>query len=88
MRNALALIVAVVFVLYSSLLAAAPARACCHEADCPMTQCVAAACAPCAMPAAVAGVASIALPVLRVPAVSNPPAMLAAPAKEVWCPPD
>ena len=88
MRNALALIVAVVFVLYSSLLAAAPARACCHEADCPVTQCVAAACTPSAMPAVAIGSAMIALPAPRAVAISYTPAILPEPTKEVWGPPD
>jgi hypothetical protein len=83
MHNALALIVAAVFVLYSSLRAAAPARTCCREADCPVTQCVAAACTPSAMPAAVASIATIALPAQRTAAISNPPTMLPESASEV-----
>jgi hypothetical protein len=88
MRNALALIVAVVFVLYSSLLAAAPARACCHEADCPVTQCVAAACTPSAMPALAASLDVLALPRPHAAAISYTPAALPEPTREVWCPPD
>jgi hypothetical protein len=88
MRNALALIVAVVFVLYSSLLAAAPARACCHEADCPVTQCVAAACTPSAMPALAASLAMIAFQLPRSVPIAYTPAILPNPLREVWCPPD
>jgi hypothetical protein len=40
------------------------------------------------MPAAVASIATIALPPLRTAAISNTPTILPEPASEVWCPPD
>jgi len=88
MRNVLALFVAVIFVLYSSMLAAAPAHACCKAADCPVTQCAATDCLPSAMPAALGVIAMPALPIARAAAQSPAPAMLPAPANDVWCPPD
>lgn len=88
MRNVLALLVAVVFLLYSSVLAAAPARACCKDADCPIAQCVATACAPSALPAAVGEIAAIAAPALREAAIPEPRVHLPQPASDIWCPPD
>ena len=88
MRNVLALFVALVFVLYSSMLAAAPAHACCKSADCPVTQCVAADCLPSAMPAALGDIAPQATPPASVAAQCPAPAILPTPPTEVWCPPD
>jgi len=88
MRNVLALLAAVVFLLYSSVLAAAPARACCKDADCPIAQCVATACTPSALPAAVGQIGAIAAPALREAALPEPAVNLPQPAKEIWCPPD
>lgn len=88
MRNVLALVVAVVFVLYSSLLAAAPTHACCKSADCPVTQCVAADCLASAMPAALGAIAQPAAQPASLPAQCPAPAILPAPPGKVWCPPD
>jgi hypothetical protein len=88
MRNVLALFAAVVFLLYSSVLAAAPARACCTDADCPIAQCVATACTPSAMPAAVGRLADIIAPAPSAVPVAETPAIPPRPAKEVWTPPD
>ena len=88
MRQFLALVIALVFVLHSSLLAAAPARMCCKSADCPMTQCVATDCLPTAMPAIATDVALPAPTPTRLPAHCSAPTMSPAPAKDVWCPPD
>ena len=88
MRQFLAMIIALVFVLHSSLLAAAPARMCCKSADCPVAQCVATDCLPSAMPAVTADVAIPAPTPARMPAQCPAPTMSPTPAKEVWCPPD
>lgn len=88
MRKFLALVIALVFVLHSSLLAAAPARMCCKNADCPVTQCVAADCLPSAMPAVTVDIAMPALTLARMPAQSPAPSMSPTPVKEVWHPPD
>jgi hypothetical protein len=88
MRNALALFSAVVFLLYSSVLAAAPAHACCTGTDCPIVQCVATACTPSAMPAAAGLIAAIAPPATHAAPVAEENPILPSPAKEVWCPPD
>jgi len=88
MRNVLTLFAAVVFLLYSSVLAAAPARACCLDADCPIAQCVATACTPAAMPAAVARITEFAAPAPRTAPTGDSPAIPPHPAKEVWSPPD
>ena len=88
MRNVLALLAAVVFLLYSSVLAAAPTRACCKDADCPIAQCVATACTPSALPAAVGRIAAIAMPAVRAAAIAERPVHLPQPAKDIWCPPD
>lgn len=88
MRNVLALLAAVVFLMYSSVLAAAPARACCKDADCPIAQCVATACTPSALPAAVGQIGAIAAPALREAALPERPVILPQPAKDIWCPPD
>jgi hypothetical protein len=88
MRNVLALLAAVIFVLYSSVLAAAPAKACCKDAHCPVAQCVAMACAPSAMPVAMGKALQFDLPALReTPAVHRAPT-LPCPAEEIWRPPD
>lgn len=88
MRNVLALLAAVVFLLYSSVLAAAPARACCKDADCPIAQCVATACTPSALPAAIGQIAAIATPALREATIPEHPVTLPQPAKDIWSPPD
>ncbi|USX21173.1 hypothetical protein NHH82_03090 [Oxalobacteraceae bacterium OTU3REALA1] len=88
MRQFIALVIALVFVLYSSLLAAEPARMCCKSADCPVTQCVAMDCLPAAMPAIAADIALPAPTLTRLPAHRPAPTMSQAPAKDVWCPPD
>lgn len=88
MRNILALLAAVVFLLYSSLLAAAPSRACCVDTDCPIAQCVASACTPSAMPAAAVRIADLAVPAQRMAPIGESPAIPPHPAKEVWSPPD
>lgn len=89
MRQFLALVIALVFVLHSSLLAAAPARTCCKNADCPVAQCVATDCLPAALPALPAANAMPHAP-MPTPVAAHCPAasMSPAPAKEVWCPPD
>jgi hypothetical protein len=88
MRQFLALLIALVFVLHSSLLAAAPTGMCCKSADCPVAQCVATDCLPAAMPAIAADIAVLAPTPTRLPADVAPATMSPAPAKEVWCPPD
>lgn len=88
MRQFLALLIALVFVLHSSVLAAAPARMCCKGADCPVTQCVATDCLPTAMPAIAAALAMPASPPTRLQAHCPAPTMSPAPAKAVWRPPD
>lgn len=88
MRNVLALLVAVVFVLYSSLLAAAPAHACCKSGDCPVTQCAAADCLPAAMPATLGDSAMPALQPASLAPQCPAPAILPSPPTQVWCPPD
>ena len=88
MRQFLALLIALVFVLHSSLLAAAPTRMCCKSADCPVTQCVATDCLPAAMPAIPAAISLSAPTLTRLPAQAPAATMSPAPAKDVWCPPD
>ena len=88
MRQFLALIIAMVFVLHSSLLAAAPARMCCKSADCPVAQCMATDCLPAAMPAIAADIAVLAPTLARLRADVAHATMSPAPAKKVWCPPD
>ena len=88
MRQFLAMIIALVFVLHSSLVAAEPVRMCCKGADCPVTQCVAMGCLPAAMPAIAADIALPAPTLTRLPAHCPAPTMSPAPAKDVWCPPD
>lgn len=88
MRNLLALIFALVFVLHSAVLAAAPAHACCKHADCPLSQCVSADCLPSAMPAA-AGKMVLPLIVAQAIAVMTPAAIvLPEPLRQIWSPPD
>lgn len=82
------MLIALVFVLHSSVLAAAPARMCCKSADCPVTQCVAMDCLPAAMPAIAAALRLPAPTLARQPAHAPAPAMSPASAKDVWCPPD
>ncbi len=82
------MLIALVFVLHSSVLAAAPARMCCKSADCPVTQCVAMDCLATAMPAMPAASALPAPTPARLPAQSPAPTMSPEPAKDVWCPPD
>ncbi|NGZ87516.1 hypothetical protein [Duganella aceris] len=77
-----------VFLLYSSVLAAAPAHACCTGTDCPLVQCVATACTPSAMPAAAGLVAAVAPQAMRVAPIAESAVIPPQPAKEVWCPPD
>ena len=88
MRQFLALVIALVFVLHSSLLAAAPARTCCKGADCPVTQCVSTDCMPTAMPAIAPDIAMPEPAPTRLQAHRPAPAMSPAPAKDIWCPPD
>jgi len=88
MRNVLALLAAVIFVLYSSVLAAAPAKACCKDAHCPVEQCVAMACTPSAMPATVGKALQLDLPSPRQAPVPHRAAELPCPAEEIWRPPD
>ncbi len=88
MRKVLALLAAVVFLLYSSMLAAAPARACCKDADCPIAQCVATACTPSALPAALGQIAAIATPALGEATIPEQSITLPQPAKDIWSPPD
>lgn len=88
MRQFLGLVIALVFVLHSSLLAAAPARMCCKGADCPVAQCVATDCLPTAMPAIAPVIAMPAPTPIRLQANRPAPTMSPAPAKDVWCPPD
>jgi hypothetical protein len=88
MRSLISFLVALVFVLHSSWLLAAPTHACCHDADCPMTQCISAACLPADLPGAVGNpqppdIEPLHLPVAPVASVSLPH-----PAKEIWTPPD
>jgi hypothetical protein len=88
MRKVLTLFVAVMFMLYSSMLAAAPAHACCKAGDCPVAQCVMTDCLPSAMPAALGVIPMPAIQISRAAAQSPAPTMSPAPANEVWCPPD
>jgi hypothetical protein len=88
MRRFLLLLVSLIFVLHSSLLAAAPMHTCCKNADCPMTQCVVADCLPSAMPAALGKIDVPALPAISAAAQSPAPTMLPTPAADIWCPPD
>jgi len=88
MRQFFAMVIALVFVLHSSVLAAAPARLCCKGADCPVTQCVATDCLPTALPAVAPDIAMPASTPTRLQASCPAPAMSPAPAKNVWCPPD
>ncbi|WP_143068069.1 hypothetical protein [Duganella sp. CF517] len=88
MRHLLAMFIALVFVLHSSVLAAAPARMCCKSADCPVTQCVSSDCLPTAMPAIATDIALPAPAPTRLAAHAPATAMSPAPAKDVWCPPD
>lgn len=88
MRNLLALLFALLFVLHGAVQAATPAHACCQQADCPMVQCLSAGCLPSTPPAA-----NLALPAAIAAAPCHIPfpdaeAILPRPLKEVWCPPD
>ena len=82
------MVIALVFELHSSLLAAAPARTCSKGADCPVTQCVATDCLPTAMPAIASGIAMPEPAPTRLQAHCPAPTISPAPAKDVWCPPD
>ena len=88
MRTLISFLVALVFVLHSSWLLAAPTHACCHEADCPMTQCISAACMPADLPAAVNTIAPAAIEPLRLAVLPSASIPLPRPAKEIWTPPD
>lgn len=88
MRSLISFLVALVFVLHSSWLLAAPNHACCHEADCPMTQCISAACMPADLPAAVHNVQPATIEPLRLAVAPVASAPLPRPVKEIWTPPD
>lgn len=88
MRPLISFLVALVFVLHSSWLLAAPAHACCHEADCPMTQCVSAACLPADLPAAVGQAQLPAVQPLRLAVAASAETPPPHPTEDIWTPPD
>jgi hypothetical protein len=88
MRSILSLLVALVFVLHSSWLMAAPAHACCNETDCPVTQCVSAGCLPGNLPAALDNTAAPAHVPASQPFAATAAPLLPHPAQEIWTPPD
>lgn len=88
MRRLISFLLALVFMLHTSLVVATPACAHCPEMDCPASQCVDLGCLPSVMPGAPSVAALPGLPpaVALVPFYAN--VELPVPLHEIWTPPD
>lgn len=89
MRKLGLFLIALAFLLPASFVSAASAHSCCHDADCPATQCATMGCLPDVPPAAL-GVAPrvVMLTIGRAPIPAAVVPALPLPLKEVWTPPD
>jgi hypothetical protein len=88
MRRFSLFLLALVFMLHTTLVLAAPRCTNCPDIDCPAGQCMDIGCAPAAMPAALAAPATPAPLPAAAPATPYASAVLPAPLHEIWTPPD
>jgi hypothetical protein len=88
MRKLFLFLLAVVFMLHTTFVVAAPRCTNCPDIDCPSGQCVSVGCLPSAMPAMVAALAGMQPIATAAPATDYASAELPSPLQEIWTPPD